>query len=173
MALIVEDGTGKADAESYVSIAEVNDYATKRGLGFVIAGDAAAAAEAAARRATAWLDGFYAMKFPGKPTSVAQALEWPRTCVQWRGQELGNDVIPAPVKKACCEAAIRELASPGALSPDVVGTARVLREKVGDLEVQYADVGGVEAARPLVTVIDGILSGLLGGRTGEATWLWR
>ncbi len=51
MALELEDGTGKANAESYAAIADVNDYATKRGLAFNITGEPAiAAAEAAVAR---------------------------------------------------------------------------------------------------------------------------
>lgn len=173
MALIIEDGTGKVDAESYVTIAEINDYAAKKGASFPIAGAAESAAEAAARRATSWLDGFYADRFPGRPTRQEQALEWPRSEVEWRGSILGSDVIPAPIKRACCEAAIRELASPNSLSPDVVQSERVVRSKVGELEEQYADVGGVNASRPIITEIDGILAGLLGGLTGQASWLWR
>jgi hypothetical protein len=174
MALVVEDGTGKVDAESYVSIAEVNDYATKHGKSFPIAGEAAAPAEAAARRATIWLDGVYGSGYPGRAASTTQALEWPRKGATFRCEPLAEDLVPSPIKKACCEAAIRELATPGALSPDVTLTDRVVREKVGDLEVQYAASGGVDAARPVVLEIEAVLAGLLQDAAAyEPSWLWR
>jgi hypothetical protein len=78
---------------------------------------------------------------------------------QWN-VEFDGDTAPELVKYAIIEAARRELVSPGSLMPDVVGTERVLREKVGDLEVQYADAGELADARPRVGIIEGLLSGL-------------
>lgn len=72
-----------------------------------------------------------------------------------------DDETAPQVMYAILEAARRELVAPGSLMPDIVGTERVLREKVGDLEVQYADAKEPEDARPRVPVIDGLLAGMI------------
>ena len=54
MALLVEDGTGIAGAESYMEIADIASYAVGRGLSFVVS--PTAPAEAAARRAAKLID---------------------------------------------------------------------------------------------------------------------
>lgn len=75
--------------------------------------------------------------------------------------EFDDETPPQVVIYAIIEAARRELVAPGSLMPDVVGTERVLREKVGDLEVQYADSNEPADARPRLTIIDGLLAGLI------------
>jgi hypothetical protein len=75
--------------------------------------------------------------------------------------EFDDETAPQVVMYAILEAARRELVAPGSLMPDIVGTERVLREKVGDLEVQYADAKEPEDARPRVPVIDGLLAGMI------------
>jgi hypothetical protein len=68
------------------------------------------------------------------------------------------------VENATYEAALRELDSPGSLTPDVTLTSQVKRAKVeGAVEVEYVEASGVEASRPTVTIIDGILSPIIGG----------
>lgn len=178
MALIVSPGA--PDAEAYWGIEEINAYAVARSKSFPITGSdgpstavAVAAAEAAARRGTAWLDGTYRCRFQGQPTDVWQALEWPRKGVVYREQELPDDAIPPQISRAAAEAAIRELAAPGSLSPDVTMADRVTREKVGELEVQYAEATGVSASRPVVTEIDAILAPLLRAAGGASIDLLR
>lgn len=176
MALIVEDGTGKADAECYASIATINAYATARGLTFAITGGSNAAdAEAAARRATTWLDAGFRDRFPGRKTNGRQqALEWPRVgACDASGEAIASDEVPTEIINALCEAAIREKASPGGLSPDVTPGQVAKREKVeGAVEVEYFRAGGVTDQRPVATVIRDILGSLLkssgGGYSGKA-----
>jgi len=172
MALVVETGSGASGSESYAAIAEIAAYATARGLTFVITGGTNAAdAEAAARRGTVWLDGRYRSSFPGRKTNGrAQALEWPRINAYDRQvppEYIESDEIPQEIIDACCEAAIREKASPGSLSPDVTPGKIKKSAKVGDIGVEYAiGTGTVGEQRPVATVIDDILSGLLAIQRG-------
>lgn len=172
MALTVETGAGLADADSYAALETINAYATSRGLTFVITGGTNEAdAEAAARRGTVWLDATYRGRYPGrKANGRSQALEWPRINAYDRQvppEYLESDEIPQEIIDACCEAAIREKASPGSLSPDVTPGAIVKRERVeGAVEVEYASQGAsVASQRPISTVIDDILGSLLGPRS--------
>lgn len=171
MPLIVEDGSGLANAESYVSVSDCAAYATARGLTFTASPEATA--EAALRRATTWLDGRYRGSFPGSRTNRReQALEWPRinaydqSCPR---QFIKIDEIPVEIVHACCEAAIRELAAPGSLSPDVTPGKIKKSAKVGDIAVEYV-VGAGSACdqRPISTVIDDILGSLLSVNRGPA-----
>jgi hypothetical protein len=172
MALELEDGTGKANAETYAAIAVINDYAVKRGLLFNVTGDPAIVlAEAAARRATAWLDGEYRSRFPGrKRNGRAQALEWPRSdAVDSSGDEIADDELPAEIVAATCEAAIRELAVPGSLSPDVTPGKIKTRVRVeGAVDVTYAE-GGVYGQAPTLLAVEGIIEPLLSGVGGGAS----
>jgi hypothetical protein len=167
MTLIVEDGTGLPDAESYVSVEDAQTYAERRGLDFDVSPPDDL--EAALRRATTWIDATYGPRFGGtRKNGRAQALQWPRAdATDAYGEDVPDDEVPVEVVHATIEAAVRELATPGGLNPDYVGTERVVREKVGDLEVQYADgKGGADDARPVISVIDGILAPLIGGASG-------
>lgn len=170
MALVVETGEGLANAESYASIADIAAYATARGLTFAITGGTNEAdAEAAARRATVWLDASFRARFPGrKANGRGQALEWPRIdACDASGEAIASDEVPAEIINALCEAAIREKAIPGGLSPDVTPGQIAKREKVeGAVEIEYFGTGKADDQRPVATVIGDILGSLLKANGG-------
>jgi len=129
MALIVEDGAGLPNAESYVSVADCQAYATAHGLQF--AGEASAL-EAALRNATQYLDTAYTYR--GQRQTDTQALEWPRTVA---------DGVPREVVNACCELAARALKGPlwQDVSSSTMGAAT--EKTVGPITVKYAEATGV------------------------------
>lgn len=125
-------------------------------------------------RATDYIDGRYRVllasgrwssMFPGVRTAGrGQPNEWPRTgASDYDGDPIQPDEIPEEVERATYEAALRELASPGSLSPDFISSEAVTREKVGPIEVTYADapVAGQLPNRPVIPAIDEILAPLL------------
>ena len=164
MALQVEDGTGLADAESYVSVADCAAWATKHGKTFPAS--PAAPAEQALRRATAWIDGIYGRRFVGaRLNGRAQALCWPRTDAEDKdGEEVPSDEVPSEVVTATCEAAVRELASPGILSPDLKRGGAIKSVKAGSVAVEFM---GNAPAETTFKAIDAALAPLLGGVTGD------
>lgn len=169
MALIVEDGSGLANAESYVSVAGAEAYATARGLAF--SASPADPAEQALRRATQWLDAVFLASFPGQRTNGrSQALQWPRVGAHdSEGEAIASDEIPVEIVHATIEAAVRELKSPGSLSPDVTPGKIKKSAKVGDIAVEYAiGSGSAQEQRPIVSVIDDILGSLLSITRGPA-----
>ncbi|MFJ2710867.1 DnaT-like ssDNA-binding protein [Pseudomonas sp. NPDC087346] len=83
MTLIIEDGTGKPDAESYASAEDLAMYAVK--FGVTIPAEVPAL-EALLRRATLAMDG---MTWKGRKSNSEQALSWPR-----RGVELDYEIKP-------------------------------------------------------------------------------
>jgi hypothetical protein len=175
-ALVVETGAGLANANSWVDMGAMDDYCAN--MGYTTWPGVASPDDrriTAVIRGCAYIVRTYEGQWPGsKKEGRSQALPWPRIdSVDNNGAEIGESEIPIEVKNAQMEAALREYTNPGSLSPDVVGTERILREKVGDLEVQYADDDSSGAAIPVVTVIDGILASLIGPRRkgGVSTFL--
>ena len=159
MALIVETGAGLASSEAY---ADATAFAAWH-LAFYGTPTTATnpQAEAAIRRAVAYLDGlaWIGIKANGRD----QALAWPRSdAVDADGNEIEDDEIPAEVIAAQHALTRAELASPGALSPDVtLAGKKVLTEVKGiRWEVQKAP-NTVDAARAVVTAAMDRIRGLL------------
>lgn len=161
MAISVEDGTGVPGADSYISVDDAGLYCTARGLTFADGADADK--EAALRRATAALDAMYRSRFPGsKANGRSQSLEWPRTGAEdAEGEEISDDEVPVEVLNAVCEMAVRELAEPGSMLPDLERGGQVRALKAGSVSIEY---GANAEARTTFQLIDGLLSGLLGAQ---------
>jgi len=178
MALVIEDGTGMADAESYATIAAINAYAVANGASFPITGAdapattaAVAAAEAAARRGTRAIDGLYGRRFVGSRTNGrAQAQCWPRTgATDNDGEDIADDEIPSEIISAVCEAAIRELAEPGSLAPDLERGGAIKSLKAGSVAIEYKDGAPAETT---FTTINNLLAGIV-TRRSPVTFLER
>lgn len=150
------------DSDSYATVDQFEAYCVR--MGYDIASLTEPDKEAALRKAAMYLDGTFGNRFIGKPAMHDQALEWPRIHARYRGKDLPSNEIPARVVSAACEAAFIVSQDDSALFGSWSGsTSQVLREKVGDLEVQYAD-NTIESTADLVptfTVIEGLLLGLI------------
>jgi len=92
MALIIEDGTGKPDAESYASSEDLAMYAVK--FGVVIPVDVPAQ-EALLRRSALAMDG---MTWKGRKTNSEQGLSWPRQGVELDREIKPNNYLPARIQ---------------------------------------------------------------------------
>lgn len=149
MALIVEDGTGKADAESYISVADATAYHAARGNSAWAGLASDTVREQMLRRATDFMVATYKQRWKGVPVSTVQALDWPRAYVEreYSYSTLGtppssidgnlwwpSDEVPTAVQRACAELALRAI--DGDLAPDL--GAPVVREKVGPIETEFA-----------------------------------
>jgi hypothetical protein len=135
MALIVEDGTGLSNAESFMSVAEATAYHLANGNKAAwseVAGELTK--EAMLRQATTYIQNRYFAKWCGHPVLTTQKLDWPRTGVLFRnGGFVASTSVPSEVKAACAELALR--AASAALMPD--GAPTVTFEKIGPIEVKY------------------------------------
>ncbi|MFA5424619.1 MAG: DnaT-like ssDNA-binding protein [Phycisphaerae bacterium] len=134
MSLIVEDGTGLSTAESYISVADAGTYHSNRGNAAWAALASDTVREQCLRKATDYMVGTYRDRWQGLRTDAdVQALCWPRYGVVIEGVSIDDNVIPEPVKRACCELALK--AATAELSPDL--TQGVLSEQVGSIAVTY------------------------------------
>lgn len=150
----------------YGTVAAANTYHAERGNAAWAAGSDPNK-EAALLRASTYVDalgvemcdGQPVSKFPGTKTGGrTQVRSWPRTgATDIDGHAIPSDAVPIEVEHATYEAALRELAAPGSLSPDYTPGRQVKREKVDVLEVEYQTVaeGGEygNPTRPVVPVV--------------------
>lgn len=131
MPLIVENGTGLLDADSYVTLAEFKTWASNRGYRWEDAEDFQI--EEQLRLATGWIDTYN--RYKGQRLKVEQTLEFPRSgLVDWSSHTITG--VPHRVKQACCELAYKGLSEP--LYVDLDRGGMVTSESVGPISVSYA-----------------------------------
>jgi hypothetical protein len=131
MPLIIEDGSGKADADSYQTVAAFKLYCDDRGMSY--AGHSDADIERALRQGTNYID--TAFRYKGNRSLASQALEFPRSnLVDWSGFTITG--LPVRVVRACSELAFRALSQP--LMEDLDRGGKVVSESVGSISVTYA-----------------------------------
>lgn len=144
---------------NYGSVSGFKAYCDARGVSY--AGKTDDEITQALVRASSYIDGAYRASFPGYKTGRReQVLEWPRTnATDGAANSLPSDEVPVEIENATYEGAIRELASPGSLAPDVeAGGGGIKREKVGPIETEYFSNGSTTAT---FTAIRQALGGLL------------
>lgn len=127
--ITVEDGTGLADANSYVSLADFRLYAENRGKSLSIVDDVVSAQII---RAADYVE-LFAARFVGTKATALQALAWPRLDV---GSPVDAPFLPADIIRAQIEVA---LAIASGLDPLPVqkGGARIKKRVIGPLETSY------------------------------------
>lgn len=161
MALIVEDGTGLVDAESYISVTEADLYHANRGnASWSLL--STTEKEIALRKATEYLDATYCWK--GDIASLSQALNFPRENIcDNQGRELDN-IIPVQLKNTTAQVGL--IAIDSELVPNTTRSDHVKREKVGELEIEYKD------GAPTTTqynYVNRLLDGLFSSKKGESS----
>lgn len=103
MALVLEDGTGKSDATSYVSVLELKAYWDTFGYDYSGFADDAAI-EVELNKATRVVDAYH--RWEGRRVDREQGLQWPRYDY-WTPDDylIPSNEIPQALKDAVCEAA--------------------------------------------------------------------
>jgi hypothetical protein len=166
MALIKEDGTIVADANSYADEADADAYQADRGrVGWLDA--TTEVADAALVRATDYIEGRFGLKFIGQRIGDVQTLSWPRKNAVYvaTGNPFPDDEVPVDIVNACILyadqiigpdgddlEAMTELSVIPTVSPD--GQVKMKKEKVDVLEevTEYAvggQSGGTSALRTI------------------------
>ena len=121
MSLIIENGEGLSNSESYVDVAYVDAYFLKRGN---TEWDSITNKESRIVLAMDFIENNYT--YLGTKLVSTQSLSFPRLIN-------GETVYPIAIKNALCELALK--ANSGDLLQDTGKTT--IREKVGTLEVEY------------------------------------
>ena len=121
MALVLEDGTGLTNSESYVDVDYVDAYFLKRGINEWAS---LTNREQLIIRAMDYIENNYT--YQGTKLVSTQSLQFPRLIN-------GETVYPIALKNAVCELALKS--NEEDLLADTDKTT--IREKVGALEVEY------------------------------------
>jgi hypothetical protein len=150
MAFTVEDGTGLASANAYVSVEEANVYHKDRGNSAWVG--ASSQKQVAIIKATAYLEAMYRWT-TGDKILVEQKLSWPRMGAYDRdGYAIEWYEVPDAVKEATAELALVALTT--SLTPSYDRITR--SEQIGPISVTYAD----DAVGTRYPLVDGILRGM-------------
>jgi hypothetical protein len=135
MALIVEDGTGLADAETWASRSELIAFALLRGVTI----EDAEASDVFLVKA---MDYLRCKVYRGAPVSVEQGTPFPR--LAYRDDDPNNsllfpsDTVPAKLKRA--QLLLSVAAAEGATLQVVASAGQLLkRRKVGPMEREYEE----------------------------------
>lgn len=160
MALIVEDGTGLATAESYISVTAATTYFSNIGETAWAALASDAVREACLRKATSFMLGRYRPRWDGTRKGTTQALDWPRSLVPikdapdlYGGSDSYYDdaSVPAAVANACASLALRAATADlladqtRTVSSVTVGPISTTYDPVSSQAVQYKEVDAMLA----------------------------
>jgi hypothetical protein len=156
VALVVEDGTGLANANSYVSVADADAYFSLRpNSAWCVS---VTKKEQALRRATDYVDLIWGGRFFGRfgcTKTTTQALVLPLTKLN----------IVSRIVHAVCEYAVRAVVGP-LMADASAGGVQVTKKKVGPLTLETTSSGvsslGESYAQP-----DRLMSGFC---RGGSTW---
>ena len=151
LTLVVEDGTGLSNSNSYVSVSEADAYNDAHIERTLWAALSTADKEAALAMATRVIDESY--QFNGSKNGTSQALQWPRrdarnpddddtvypVTLSYRDNEFPNDEIPKLLKNATIQ-----LAREFVLSTGKGDTVSGFHQGVGIKKVELSEFVSVE-----------------------------
>lgn len=161
MTIVVEDGTVVSGANSYVSEAEFTTFYTARNT--TLSGD-----YTNEELLTLAMDYIESLRYKGVKRIYDQDLQWPRVDVYIDGYYNDVDNIPKELKNGQMQAAI---AIDAGNSPQQLSPRKTVREKVGELEVEYASGSSSVIIDPKVMAF--LYKILEGGASGSANTIGR
>lgn len=153
--LVVEDGTGLTDANSYVSVVFANAYFSARGVS-IWSELSDEVKEQSLIKATDYIDNIF--EWFGKKMTSSQSLRFPRDGLfDYEGNVIEG--VPLRLKQAVCDAA--ELVSEGTnLFQTSEANGDVTSEKIGELSFTYSKTSKESVAG--LTLYDSINTKLRG-----------
>ena len=170
--IVVEDGTGIANANAYATAATVRAYATLRGVTLPDAGTGIDPVETLLINAMDYME---SLRYIGVKASQTQALSWPRVLLYpfenypfytydiLNYQETFDPsyyVMPTKLVAALCQVVIEMNNGILPLPTTPGGTQFVTREKVDVIETVYSERLGT-LATPTMMLVNALLRGLV------------
>lgn len=156
MAIIVEDGTSVAGANSYAGLATVRAYALARGI--VLSADDAVL-EPQVINAMDFLESF-SLRFMGTRLVYQQVLSWPRYGVYINDFYYPSRTLPPQLIDAVSAVVMEIHSGVDPFNPPLLASP-VIRERVeGAVDVRYSDPGNqapVTKTRPSMRLINQLL----------------
>lgn len=161
MTLVVEDGTGLSNADSYISVTDAGLYFTAYGNSDTWTAYDADSQEVALRAATRAIDSLYGASFMSKPLTTTQALKQPRQLWYNEFSNAMTGIAPC-LGQATAEMALMILGGFDPISSaDNAGAIKETQVKVGDVEQKKVYFYPQNAKSNLLAKISTILSPLL------------
>lgn len=165
MALVIEDGTIVAGANSYIEVQDAKSYATARGV------DLGTDDNITEQRLLQAMDYLESLRYKGVRTNPEeQVLAWPRYNVIYDGHTFDPDLVPTRVKNAQAQLVIElfngVMIFSSSSATTEAGAKFVKRKKVDVLETEYAtpkELGTTFVAVASMPSVDALLRGLLRG----------
>lgn len=161
MAIVVEDGSGLANADSYISVADADTYHAAQGNPSTWSTSDTEEKEAALRVATAYLDNRFGLRWAGRRINQTMALAWPRYEVVDRdGWTVSSTAVPTGIKNATAYVALK-VREGDTLVPDVdAGTDAVAESvTVGSISIS-STYSGAPTTAPYYPTVDLMLRDL-------------
>jgi hypothetical protein len=155
MPLVLEDGTGKTDSNTYVLEATFTQWLSDRGL--TLAGDLTV--DNLLYQSADYLE---TLQYIGNKKTQAQAMQWPRENVYIDGFAFSDNAIPQELIDAQMQTAYSIDQGENPLA--TVGRA-TKREKVDVIEVEYQDNA---SSTSIITAVNATLRKLLATNSGSA-----
>lgn len=180
MALVVETGSCVANANAFVTRAELIAFAADYYPGTTVGDDETT--DGAILRASTWLSSY--PQWDGSMTCGRglQGLAWPRSGVTDCNEDpVPDDEVPIEVKQSTYVAAMAELSSPGILSPTITPGKQKKSVKVDVIAESYMTPteqgldgsNPVQTLRPVLTAVNDLLRCMATVPSGKATpWPW-
>jgi len=141
MALVVEDGSLVANANSYVSAADFVAWADARGVTYPSYPEI----EQKIMRAMDYIE---SLNFVGQKHEETQALQWPRDYVLIDGYSVESDEIPKEVKTALYEAIKLEIDGDSKIA---ASERETVSESIGDISVTYKANSSMKRGTPAMS----------------------
>lgn len=168
---IVEDGTAKADATSYATIAFFKQYFENQGYPFGTISDSDF--EVWGNKSTKTLEGLYMTVWSGARATKEQALSWPRIgAVYIDDCPIDDDVVPIEVQNATAEM-VFVLSEGGTIQPiidttgDIIATSVAVEDGVSEA-IKYSENSDF-LDRDRYTAVEDALARLTGGASAINT----
>ena len=149
--LVIEDGTNVSGANSYITVDELLTYVDNRELSLSAGSDYDYLASLLIR-ATDYIES-QRHRFKGDKANDTQALQFPRDDLYIDGVLIGNTTIPTELKNTQASIAYDiDAMSLTKAQPSIAASEKgnIIREKVGEIEVQY-DSTGNKSSSPTFT----------------------
>jgi hypothetical protein len=143
--LVLEDGTGLANANAYQDATGADTYWADHGAPALWTAASGSAKDAALILGTQYLDAVYGQRWLGFRKIDTQGLDWPRSGgFSVDGYAIDPDSLPVKLKDACSELALRVI-NGDTLLPDInnPGTISRLAIAVGPLSKDTSYSGGM------------------------------
>lgn len=154
MALVVEDGTSVAGANSYITLVEVRAYALSRGL---ILSAVDATVEVMCIKAMDYLESFRD-KFQGTKVFETQVLQFPRYNVYIDSILNSETVIPQLLKNAQCQL-VMDISNGVDIQPTSTGYGVKMERIEGAVTTEYDNSIGGNV--PKMRVFENLINPLL------------